>query len=150
MSTTQKELLELQNGSEEPNTNNPPSSQLVETEPIKNTGFQIVGNAEKGYFVALGQYRLTTFHKDKKELLKKVKDKDWEIILALIGASIEAFQQTQIPTQNGKHVTGINPTHTQNSDDTISNLTDSETQGTTRTSPERTTEGSDTKQLSTT
>lgn len=86
--TTQRELLELQNTTENPNTNNPKSSQLIEKERYEGTGFDIVGNPEYGYFVALGTYRITRAQ-TKEECIRMINEKDYELIIGLMGASIE-------------------------------------------------------------
>lgn len=89
---SQKELLHTQTSTENQNTNNKNSdlpSQLVEKEKYEGTGFHIVGNKEQGYFVALGTYRLTRMQ-TKEECITMIENKDYELILGLIGASIEA------------------------------------------------------------
>lgn len=88
MSTTQQDLLKLQNASEEQNTSNQQSSQLIERHLHPNSAFQIVGNKEQGYFVALGMYRITAQH-TKEDCAKMIEQRDYELILGLIGASIE-------------------------------------------------------------
>lgn len=89
MSTTQNDLLKLQNTTEETqqNNNNSPS-ELVEREKVEGTGFEIIGNKEKGYFVALGIFRITEPKPSKGILRKMIQHKDYEIILGLISASI--------------------------------------------------------------
>lgn len=89
MSTTQQDLLKLQNGIEETqqNNNNSPS-ELIEREKVENTGFEIIGNKEKGYFVALGIYRITEPRPSKGECRKMIANKDYEIMLGLMSASI--------------------------------------------------------------
>lgn len=72
------------------NQNSHSSEQLVERERIPNTGFDIVGNKEKGYFIAFGPYRITEYTQDKAQLRKKVASKDYEIILGLLGACMTA------------------------------------------------------------
>lgn len=89
MSTTQNDLLKLQNGTEEthtPRDNSP--SELVERHRVPDTGFDIIGNKEKGYFVALGIYRITEPKQTIKECEQMIKQKNYEIILGLISASI--------------------------------------------------------------
>lgn len=36
------------------------NSQLISRNKIENTPFEIVGSDERGYFIALGRYKLTT------------------------------------------------------------------------------------------
>lgn len=88
-----KELLELQNttGTNDTGSSNSTSQndELVERIKVPGTGFEIVGNKEKGYFIALGTYRLTEF-KSKEYCMKMIEIKDWDLIVSLIGAAIQA------------------------------------------------------------
>lgn len=87
-----KELLHIQTSTENQNTNNqksPDSEQLYEREKYPDTGFHVIGNKEEGYFVALGTYRLTKMQ-TKEECITMIENKDYELILGLIGASIDA------------------------------------------------------------
>lgn len=82
--TTQDELLQLQSNTEKINTNNQHSSEeLVERHNYPNTGFLIVGNKEKGYFVALGQHRLTEFQ-TYGECETAITEKNWDLIVNVI------------------------------------------------------------------
>lgn len=92
MSTTQRELLQLQNTTENPNTNNQKSSQLYEKERYEETAFDIIGNEEYGYFVAIGKYRLTE-PQTKDECIKMIKEKDYKIILSLIEVGIMIHEE---------------------------------------------------------
>lgn len=93
--TTQQELLKLQNTTDTQNTDNPKSSQLVEKEHYENTGFDIVGNEEYGYFVAIGIYRITEPQKTKEQCAQMIETKDYQLILGLIAASILADKTEQ-------------------------------------------------------
>lgn len=86
--TSNKELLELQNNTETPKTENKPS-QLIEKIRYEGTAFDIVGNTEDGYFVALGNFRITKTQ-EKNECRRMIDQKDYELILGLIGACIQA------------------------------------------------------------
>lgn len=81
--TTSKQLHESANATTTDNSN---SSQLVEQEPIENTPFKVVGNENYGYFVALGNKRLTEPQPTKDEAIAHLTDhkKWWQIILNLI------------------------------------------------------------------
>lgn len=65
------------------------NSELVEKEQVPDTGFHIIGNKEYGYFVALGTYRITKAQ-SKTKCLEMIETKDYELLLGLIGACIEA------------------------------------------------------------
>lgn len=95
--TTQRELLELQNTTEKPNTNNQQSSQLVEIEIYEGTAFHIVGNQEQDYFVALGKYRITK-SQSKEECRRMINEKDYEIILGLIEACLQEKENQSLQT----------------------------------------------------
>lgn len=83
------ELLQSQITTETTNTNNKQSNtQLVDKEHIDGTPFDIVGDEELGYFVAIGNYRITQTH-DKEDCRTMIRVMEWELILGLIGACIE-------------------------------------------------------------
>lgn len=84
------ELLQSQTTTENQNTNNQKSNtELIERHTIKGTGFEIIGNPEKGYMIALGQYRLTEFQPTIYDCEQMIKNRDYELILGMIGAAIE-------------------------------------------------------------
>jgi hypothetical protein len=58
----------------------------VENNRYEGTGFSIVGNEDKGYFVALGKYRLTEA-KTKIQCKQMIENRDYELILGMIGAA---------------------------------------------------------------
>lgn len=92
----QAELLSLQNTTTETNTsNNNSNSELVEKERVDNTAFDIVGNKDHGYFIALGTYRLTPTYPLKATLKKMIKEKDYELLLGMMGATIQAHMSSQ-------------------------------------------------------
>lgn len=107
---TNSELLQSQTTTENQNTNNQKSNtQLVERERVENTGFEIIGNEENGYFIALGTYRLTQAQ-SKKECLRMIKTKDYELLLGLIGACIEANKiQTEQDKKQAEFETNNHP-----------------------------------------
>lgn len=99
MSTTQNDLLKLQNGTEETQLNKENSpSELIERQSVEGTAFEIIGNKEKGYFIALGMYRITEARPSIGTLRKMIANKDYEIILGLISASI-LMSQTDLKEQ---------------------------------------------------
>lgn len=131
MSTTQRELLESQSTTAEQHTDNqnssPKNTQLVEKEHVKGTGFDIVGNEEHGYFVALGKYRLCANQKNKAVCEGMIKRKEWELILGLIGACFQAEQElTQSKLNNNEPTTRTTTEHDQKRNDDISDNTSRE------------------------
>lgn len=78
-----QELSNSLNTSNETNTDNSQSNtQLVDKERYEGTGFDIVGNEEHGYFVALGNHRLTQ-PAPKEVAITHIKEKSWDLIFAL-------------------------------------------------------------------
>lgn len=99
MQLTQAELLKLQNTTEETNTSREPSNtQLIHRERVEGTGFDIITIEENKSFVALGKYRLTT-ERTAEECREMINNKDWEIILGLIGAALSATESDITATQ---------------------------------------------------
>lgn len=92
MELTQKELLQLQNTTDVTSTNKPNSTELVRKEHVEGTGFDIVGNEEQGYMIALGNYRLTEWRKTIEECRDMIEKRDWELILGMMGACIQAAE----------------------------------------------------------
>lgn len=89
MKQTQEELLNLHTNTDQKNTDNKPSnSELIETEEVTGTPLKIVGNDEYGYFAAIGHFKLSTPVKSKQQVREAIHNKDWEIIIGLMGACI--------------------------------------------------------------
>lgn len=95
MSTKQRELLRSQTNAEEP-TNLNSSEELLEQNPIENTPFILVGNKEKGYFVAIGHYRLTP-RTTKEQALGLVEERDWNLLMAAMFTAVEVEKQVPPP-----------------------------------------------------
>lgn len=99
MSTTQRELLRTLTSTNQQTPNNLNSSeQLVNRIPVENTGFWIIGDKDHGYFISLGAYRLTETRQTEEECREMIENKDWEIILGLIGAQSLAHETQYHPT----------------------------------------------------
>lgn len=58
-----------------------PSSELLTRERIKNTPFDLVGNEEQGYFVALGRYKVSETYGDQDTAIHEAKYPAWDILL---------------------------------------------------------------------
>lgn len=74
--TSQSTLDTLKEASSEPMTN----------EEVKGTPFRIVGNHDKGYFVALGYHRLTETSQNKATLYEQISHYDWHFMTNVIAA----------------------------------------------------------------
>lgn len=68
----------------EPNKN----TKLLHREKLEKTPFEIIGNEEGGYFVAMGKYRLTEPQKTIPLAIQVLEDRRWEIIGAMITTTI--------------------------------------------------------------
>lgn len=88
--TEQAELLHTQTSAEETNNKN---SRLIIHEEIEGTPFIITGNEETGYFVRMGKYRLTEYHKDKKNAEFQL---NWTNIMTLICAIVDHDKQNPV------------------------------------------------------
>lgn len=99
MSTNHKklpatELLNTQLSVEQINTNRENySEELIQRAKLGETAFEVVGNNENGYFIALGKYRLTEPFKPIETITHDtlasfgsnlLENKMWEIILNLL------------------------------------------------------------------
>lgn len=77
------------NSAKETNSSN--SSELESsTERIEGTPFLRRWEKENGYSFGLGNYRISEWYKTEKEMLKKLKEKDWDTIAGLIGVVVDA------------------------------------------------------------
>lgn len=95
---SQEQLLQLHTGSEKQSTNNQNSTEIVQKQHIEGTGFDIVGNKEHGYFVAIGKYRITENKPIEDELysaIGELSNTGWEIIAGMIGAVTEAVKEME-------------------------------------------------------
>lgn len=88
--TAQADLLHIQNSVDVTHNDNSP---LIIHEEIENTPFTITGNKEKGYFVRMGKYRLTEYHKNKEDAIYLI---NWTNILTLICAIIDHDKQNPV------------------------------------------------------
>lgn len=85
---TQRELLQSQTNVEE-SQDKEKSSELVQREKVEGTPFDLINVEDKGWFLALGKYRMTEPGLDREVLRKIVADKDWMLILDTIAILTE-------------------------------------------------------------
>lgn len=81
---TQKELLQLQTSVEEEQSREGSSEEIIQRETVEGTPFQVINLNNEGWFLALGKYRMTEPQENKQELIDRVKNKDWNVILDTI------------------------------------------------------------------
>jgi len=67
------------------------NSQLLDRKPLKNTPFELVGNQETGYFIALGRFRITEPAPTKEEAKLKLSEERWNIITQMITTLTDAM-----------------------------------------------------------
>lgn len=91
--TKQKDILNTQSNADQTHKENS-SKPLIERIPIDNTPFTLIGDQEKGYFIAMGNYKITDqILKNEEEANLMLKDKIYEIILNMIVIVDEKIEQ---------------------------------------------------------
>lgn len=90
--TTAKEQLGSTMNAEERANSFQPSERLVEREQIQGTPFTMINIENKGWFLTMGNARITEQGQyTKEEILKKVEEKDWDIISIMCTAIAMQF-----------------------------------------------------------
>lgn len=82
------EQLKLQTNAQEQENNNP-YSKIVEKEHVEGTPFDIVNVQEKGWFLAMGQHRLTEPITNKNALLQSIDNLPWDILMNMVMIAAE-------------------------------------------------------------
>lgn len=67
-------------------------TEIVERENIEKTPFWVIGNKERGYWLALGHHKLCDDKKTKKEVYKHLEENFWQVIICLIGVVSERIR----------------------------------------------------------
>lgn len=83
---TMKESQQSQTSAQSAENNS--NSLTIERDIIPDTPFTIVGTEKDGYWLTMGKHRITKPCKTKKEVLKKLKEKDWTLITAIMIAFV--------------------------------------------------------------
>lgn len=65
--------------------------ELIKRDRIEESPFDVV-ETEKGFFIGLGQYRLTDFFESGDICHEKVKNKDWELLFSVFTLFIEQLK----------------------------------------------------------
>lgn len=60
----------------------------IEREPIKGTPFIMIGSQKDGYCLTIGKHRLTKMLKTKKEVIKQMNTKDWNLLTSIMMAFV--------------------------------------------------------------
>lgn len=111
-----KELLRSLNFAKKQSTNSKQSAseELVNKYQVPGTAFQIIGNKEKGYFIALGQYRVSDPQKTVQDCQTMIDNKDWDLIVNLMGLTtrleIDKMKSEAKAEKNGTHKIFKQPT----------------------------------------
>lgn len=81
MQEKQEKTMGLSNGQEFANETNSSNygEQLMEKTPIAGTDFDLVGNIERGYWIAFGRFRMTEARENKEEALQDLIINQWKI-----------------------------------------------------------------------
>lgn len=88
--TTQEDILLTQTNANQPLKENSP---LITHDAIKNTPFIITGNEERGYFLRLGDYRLTEYMQTKEDAAQALQKQQWDLILRCISIVTELHEK---------------------------------------------------------
>lgn len=79
----QQELLNTQNNVEE-SLPSQQSSEMAEMDVIEGTPFTVVGNEERGYFIAIGKFRISEVKPTREEAECLLSTDRWNVIVNLI------------------------------------------------------------------
>lgn len=88
-----------QNSTGDESTFNPDYSQnkqLIEEHDVPESPFTITGNPESGFHVKIGLYRITENKRTIEECQMLIDNKDWWLIIGLIGATIGADKHIMV------------------------------------------------------
>lgn len=97
MTNTHKELLNLQTSAEE-KQNKEKSSELLERERIENTPYTIIGNQEKGYFLAFGKYKVIENKPTKQEVRDELEKRKWFVMMDTVVCILDMIEHNKIST----------------------------------------------------
>lgn len=83
MNNKQAELLASQTNAENPDNSISDSKPLIEKEPFPGTPFWLIGNQDNGYFLAMGQHKLSNNFNTKQQVREFLLYNQWDIILTM-------------------------------------------------------------------
>lgn len=67
------------------------TDELVRKTPVEGTPFEIVTINEENSFVGMGRFKLTEYFANEEEAQKAIVKKDWNLIMATIGATVQTL-----------------------------------------------------------
>lgn len=104
------------NASENNTNNSQPSHEegtkdLVESNPIKGTPLHIIGNHEKGYFIAFGKWRLTEPLPTVEHVKQHYKENTMNLTIQIVSIIIDNLKELQkrTPDTIKKNITSAKP-----------------------------------------
>lgn len=92
---SQKELLNGQNSAEETPNNSNSSELTIERIKIEGTPFWIIGRKDKGYFIIMGDTKLTETVETKEIAMEKLIKEQYNITFRMIGTIVEKMIQEE-------------------------------------------------------
>jgi hypothetical protein len=90
----QESLNELTNAEGSQNKLNY-GEEIIEKERIPDTPFDVIGNKQLGYFIALGRFRISEKFTTKEETENILSLKRWEITMNCISAALQGYEEEQ-------------------------------------------------------
>lgn len=92
MNLGQSELLSTLTNADE-SQDKPKSSELLQREEVTGTPFTIVGNEEKGYFLAMGKWKLSGHLPSKTAVIAYLDAEHWTITMNCIIVVTEMLEE---------------------------------------------------------
>lgn len=71
------------------NNSNSGNTELVNTQEIEGTPFKLIKREKEGYFLVMGEYRITQETDDKEKLIKLAKSLDWNFMVNVLSTMME-------------------------------------------------------------
>lgn len=93
--TKQGDLLHTQSNVEETPNN---KSTLITHNKIEGTPFYVTGNEEKGYFIRLGDYKISEAKQTEDEAIKDLEENKWNIMVNIIATVVDLHDKFKLIT----------------------------------------------------
>lgn len=74
-------------------TNSSKNEELRRIEKLKDTPFEIVYDEGVGYYLVMGSYRITEPNEKRENLIKIVKEKNWNLLTTVIAVITEQIKK---------------------------------------------------------
>lgn len=88
-----KHTAEQSSGQMNVENKNTYNKELVSRKKIPNTPFEIIGNEERGYFLAFGKYKLTPDIKTEEDVIMYLEETSWYIIVNIIAIMLNKYEK---------------------------------------------------------